>query len=127
MKRIKMIRLMLVLATPGFCPAESAACIPEAGSIQQSLLQDPWLARDKAQHFLASFLLTGAMMYRFRYHEGWDAQDSRIGAAGFTLSLGLAKEWRDQFKSPPYNRFSWKDLIADFAGVALGILMLEWW
>jgi uncharacterized protein YfiM (DUF2279 family) len=114
---------IFLLAAPCLCPAE------ESSSISKSVpaVQDQWLARDKARHLLASFMLTGAAMYHLHFREGWTPSESRIAGAGVTFGLGLAKEWRDLFKPEPYNRFSWKDMVADLAGIGLGILFLEWW
>lgn len=104
---------------PCVCPAEHA--------VPGSAGRDAWLARDKAQHFLASFMLTGAVMTRLRIHEGWSRSDTRIAGAGITFGLGLTKEGRDLFKQAPYGRFSWKDLAADLVGIILGVFLLEWW
>jgi len=108
---------------PCLCHAEETPSISKS----VSTMQDQWLAPDKAQHFLASFILTGATMYRFHIHEGLNASDSRIAGAGVTFGLGLVKEWSDMSKPEPYSLFSWKDLVADLAGICFGILLLEWW
>lgn len=111
---------------PGMSLAGENLKIPQSDLVLAPDLQDRWLARDKARHLLASFMLTGAMMYRLRFYEGWDTFSSRITGAGVTFGLGVVKELRDRSTSAPCNRFSWKDLVADLAGVCLGILLLEW-
>jgi len=124
LKSIRFILLVLVLQIPGTDAAAERFRHSDANPV---MVQDKWLARDKAQHLMASFILTGTMMYRFHQYEGWTASNSRIAGAGVTFGLGILKEWRDLYKPAPFDRFSWKDLIADLAGICLGVFFLEWW
>ena len=83
---------------------------------------DSWLGKDKAQHFVASFVLVsfGSVWHSVHYDNG-TGQDVRFGM-GLTLGLGLAKEFLDLSASS--GRFSWKDIVADLAGAGLGGLLL---
>ena len=83
---------------------------------------DTWLGKDKAQHFVASFLLVSfGSLWHSDHHDNGPGQDVRFGM-GLSLSLGMAKEFRDL--SAPGGRFSWKDIVADVAGTVVGGLLL---
>jgi uncharacterized protein YfiM (DUF2279 family) len=86
---------------------------------------DAWFAKDKAQHFTLSFLSTGALSYLM--HAKWNRcrPEGVKWGIGLTLSLGIFKEIRDI--RYPKAQASLKDLFADGAGVACGILLLSWW
>ncbi len=99
----------LAAALLSFLPPAAARGAPAA---------DPWLGRDKALHFGASFALAvggyaGASLV-FEKRPG-----RMIAGAAFALSIGVAKEIADShFRGDP----SVRDLAWDAAGVALGIL-----
>ncbi|HDQ44709.1 MAG TPA: hypothetical protein ENN17_04305 [bacterium] len=88
---------------------------------------DRWIARDKAQHLVASMILTGMKTYRLHHVSGWGRERSLHAGAVLTFGLGVMKEIYDLRKPFPQNRFSLKDLTADLAGIALGVLLLGWW
>lgn len=85
--------------------------------------EDRWLSKngsiivyDKLEHLAGSFILCTLIAWPFG--PGW--------GAGAAMALGLLWELKDGFQ--PYDRktgaiegFSWKDLIADAAGVLLGL------
>jgi uncharacterized protein YfiM (DUF2279 family) len=73
---------------------------------------------DKFWHFSASFVSVGAA-----YHFGEDrvrlSEPLSTGIAlGGTLTLGITKEFYDL--AGPSRHFSWKDLVADAAGIVVG-------
>jgi putative lipoprotein len=81
---------------------------------------DRWFAMDKFWHFSASFVTVGAA-----YHFGEDR--ARLSgplstgiALGGTITLGVTKEFYDL--AGPSRHFSWKDLVADAAGIGAGYL-----
>jgi uncharacterized protein YfiM (DUF2279 family) len=86
---------------------------------------DLWFGKDKAKHFISSLLITGGTSYisRHRWHE--KRQESVRFGMGLALSLGIAKETKDS--RTPGNFFSWKDLMADWTGIAVGALLLAGW
>ncbi len=84
---------------------------------------EAWIARDKALHLSASFLLTLAGQYVLTDKTAMDDGDALPVAAGAALALGLAKEVADS-QRPRYPHFCWRDLVADAAGVALGALVV---
>ena len=81
---------------------------------------DDWLGRDKLYHLGASFGLALGAHVALTEGAGMEAEAARPLAAGFALGIGLAKEYADE-RRPRRPLFSWKDLAADAAGVALGI------
>jgi len=86
---------------------------------------DPWFARDKARHFTASLLTTGALSYLARVKWNRGRQESVKWGIGLTISLGLVKEIRDM--RHPGAFASMKDFFADGAGAVCGTLLLSWW
>ncbi|HED09138.1 MAG TPA: DUF2279 domain-containing protein [Caldithrix abyssi] len=87
-----------------------------------SARQDPWLAKDKAQHFFGSFFITGLNLQLLQ-RAGVRQKASRQIAAGLSFSIGLGKEIRDGRQKN--NIFSIPDLIADVAGIGLALLLVR--
>lgn len=77
---------------------------------------DAWLAEDKLRHFTLSFGAT-ALAYGV-VRTGLEREAAVPVAAGIAGGLGLAKEVRDRAGG---GRFSFKDLLWDTAGVAIGV------
>ncbi len=113
----------LLLVCPCFCPAGDR--VGPAALLVPLEVRDPWFGRDKAQHFVVSFLVTGAVGYTA--HAKWDCTraESVNTAVGFTISLGCLKEIRDDWRS--HSQASWKDLFADLLGTVAGVLLVSWW
>jgi len=88
-------------------------------------IHDPWLARDKAKHFLASALLTGSATYVALHRWGMHRDESQMFGIGFAFSLGVIKEISDWKR--PVGHFSWKDLSFDILGIGVGFLCCAWW
>jgi uncharacterized protein YfiM (DUF2279 family) len=84
---------------------------------------DSWFAIDKGQHFIGSFFSTVLITQVNKRYFNVDKINSKNLAIGITFSFGLAKETIDSQK--PNNKFSWKDLMADVAGIATAIAVLE--
>jgi len=90
---------------------------------QPKLTIDPWLAPDKGYHFLGSFMITvGGAQLLMRASEQ-EKQQSVIMGAGFSFTLGLSKEIYDSTRRG--NRFSYKDLLANLAGIFAGVCILQ--
>jgi putative lipoprotein len=85
--------------------------------------QDLWLAKDKADHLLASSFLVGLGYYLHNKELKQSRSASYNNAVMFSLSFGVAKEAYDQY----YRKTgaSWKDLVADLAGCALAFAALR--
>jgi uncharacterized protein YfiM (DUF2279 family) len=94
---------------------------PEAARVDP--LPDEWLARDKAMHLGASFLLTLAGQYVLTDKGTLTNGEALPVAAGSALAIGLAKEVMDS-RRPRDPHFCWRDLAADAAGVALAAAVI---
>ena len=81
---------------------------------------DDWFGRDKLYHLGASFGLALGAHVALTEGAGMERPAAAPMAAGFALSLGLAKEYADR-QRPRNPLFSWKDLAADALGAALGV------
>ncbi len=80
---------------------------------------DPWFGKDKIDHFLTSAFLVG-----FAYHSSRDRfqhQPALNFAVGFSVGIGIGKEIWD--KTSRKGTPSYRDLLADLAGVGLGFLI----
>ncbi len=76
---------------------------------------DPWNGTDKKLHAAASY----GLFLSFRL-----AEDTSTQAALSAFSIGVLKEAHDVWLRPPgpHQGASWRDLVADAAGVAAGAL-----
>lgn len=86
-------------------------------------VSDSWFSRDKAHHFLTSAFLTTAGYYYAREQKHFSNFKSQQNGICFSLSLGLVKEIRDGMQKR--NSFSWKDLVADVLGTAVGLALVS--
>ncbi|OZC02697.1 hypothetical protein [Rubricoccus marinus] len=81
---------------------------------------DPWLGRDKAYHVGVSFGLALGAHVALTEGAGMEPKLAAPLAGGLAFGVGLAKEVMDSRRA--YRPlFSWRDLAADAAGVALAI------
>ena len=115
------VALLSLLAQPKNCFASEPQnyLIKNSNSVAEKP-RDPWLAVDKYRHLMASALLVGIISDVLRV-EGNQPRDRAVGiGVSITLSLGIGKELYD--RSHPGHVASWRDLAADLAGIAVGIL-----
>jgi uncharacterized protein YfiM (DUF2279 family) len=99
-----------------------ARLAPAADSLRPP---DLWIARDKAMHASASFLLTLSGQYVLTDKAGLSNGQALPVSAATTLALGVLKEVADSRRARGPH-FSWRDLAADAVGVALGALVAVW-
>lgn len=86
---------------------------------------DPWLAKDKAKHFLAGMVLQLNSYFVYtRIGEG-NRKSGRSVSAGITIGISVGKEIADQRQ--PGNHFCWKDLTMDMMGMVSGIFIISNW
>ena len=105
-------------------PLRTAMLAPDAAAPDNGPPPDAWLGIDKAQHFTFSALFVLAGQYVLTDKAGVpDGRALPLACAG-TLALGLAKEVADANR-PRRPLFSWKDLAADAAGVAVGAVIVS--
>ena len=96
-------------------------CIDTIRPIATAREPDRWLAMDKFWHFSASFVSVGAGYQLCANRLGWDHAPATAASTGAAFSLGISKEFYDLFG--PQRHFSWKDLVADAAGIGAGYLV----
>ena len=110
------IILTLQIFHPEYCGAEQ-----NSGSGWESLFKfrkdDEWFAEDKAKHFAVSFLLAAGAYYSIDASTNKDS-NAIIGAASFSIGLGLLKEFKD-VKGGKF--WSNKDLIWDVIGAGVAV------
>ena len=80
--------------------------------------EDRWFAIDKFWHFSASFATVGSAYELSRYRLNMSSPWPTTLSLGGTAVLGVSKEFYDL--AGPTKHFSWKDLIADAAGIVVG-------
>ncbi|MBN2201228.1 DUF2279 domain-containing protein [bacterium] len=85
---------------------------------------DSWFGADKARHFTASFLLTGAVSRTLHVHGHENRSRSLAAGVAFTVSLGGLKELLDRTGR---GHASWKDMAANLLGAGCGVLLVAWW
>ncbi len=78
---------------------------------------DSWSGQDKAQHFIASAMLSAAGN-EYAQHQGISRDRSAAYGLLFSVSLGAGKEFWDS--RPAGTGWSWKDFTWDVAGAAAG-------
>jgi len=84
---------------------------------------DTYAAPDKAQHFMGSMISTVLFYKIFQDPLQIENSNSKYLAVGITLGLGVSKEIYDGTRSK--GAFSWKDLLADMAGIAAGLILVN--
>jgi uncharacterized protein YfiM (DUF2279 family) len=86
-------------------------------------ISDPWFGLDKLKHLSSSFMMTTTGYY-FQNRVVSVSKEQALATSGiFTVSLGLGKECRDTRK--PKGFFSYRDLIADIAGIVLAAVFIQ--
>jgi len=81
------------------------------------MANDSWSGQDKAQHFIASALLSAAGN-EYAQHQGIGRDRSAAIGVMFSLGLGASKELWDSRSEG--SGWSWKDFAWDVAGAATG-------
>lgn len=84
------------------------------------MANDSWQGQDKAQHFIASAMLSAAGN-EYAQHQGVSRDRSAVYGFMFSVSLGASKELWDS--RPAGSGWSWKDFAWDAAGTASGIAL----
>ena len=90
---------------------------------QEFKKSDSWTGIDKGQHFAGSLIGTILLSQVNNRYYNIDKSHSKIIGAGVVISIGLTKELFDSKKDN--NIFSWKDLLANVAGIIAGVAIME--
>lgn len=85
--------------------------------------KDPWLGKDKFQHFLVSAFLTGYTYLALNESLDVSKDHATVWGGSVSLSLGIGKEALD-LKSKK-GHASFKDLLADVLGVAFAVFFIQ--
>lgn len=80
---------------------------------------DRWIARDKAIHAAGSGALVLATQYLGEVTLGASRWHVLPVSVGLALAAGVTKEATDR-------EWSWKDIAADAAGTAGGVVLIAW-
>jgi uncharacterized protein YfiM (DUF2279 family) len=107
-----------MLVPDTLCSARSRTALELSSLSSDKARTDRWLAMDKFWHLSASFVTVGASYHLCADRLGVPERMSAGAALGGTVALGLTKEFCDL--GGDSKHFSWKDLAADAAGIALG-------
>lgn len=119
-----MMRKLLIFCTFVFLFTLPALASSPVDSVKSaSSVHDRWFATDKAHHFLVSAFMTAAVNYTTREEISLDRDASQHISIGISLSVGLGKEIFDG--TIRKRHFSYKDLVADCAGIVVGILLFN--
>jgi len=81
------------------------------------MANDRWQGQDKAQHFIASAMLSAAGN-EYAQHQGYSRDRSAVYGLMFSVSLGATKELWDNRSAG--SGWSWKDFAWDVAGATAG-------
>ena len=119
---MRMIYLIFILS-PCILLSQSGKMDIKHQVVTENKLEDNWFGKDKAKHFIASFLLAGAGQWVSHYKYKVDQEKSMIMGVSFSLSLGFLKEIKDKKE---VGHFSLKDMIVDFLGALFGVMLLRW-
>jgi uncharacterized protein YfiM (DUF2279 family) len=84
---------------------------------------DSWFGIDKGQHFAGSFIGTILMSKVNNRCFDVDKSNSKKIGVSVVFSIGITKELVDSHKVN--NHFSWKDLLANVAGIIAGVAIME--
>ena len=85
--------------------------------------KSPWLGKDKVMHFAGSAFLT---YWNYGFSQDIlknSSKESLYFSISFTALLGAGKEYSDERNKS--TGWSWPDLAYDFAGIALGVVLIN--
>lgn len=91
--------------------------------VRRAVPVDAWWGYDKAQHFVASGLVTLSAQYTYETKFGGDRRRVLPAAALTSLSVGVAKEIYDVHR-PRGSGFSQRDLVWDALGTAAAVVFV---
>ena len=84
---------------------------------------DPWIAYDKFLHFSVSASIVLSTQYTFEQKMSYKTQDAMYFSVFISSVSGIFKELWD--RRHPNGLFSKKDIVANIAGIALGVFIIK--
>ena len=84
---------------------------------------DPWIAYDKFLHFSVSASIVLSTQYTFEQKMNYKTQDAMYLSIFVSSVNGILKELWDNRQ--PNGFFSKRDIIANIAGIALGVFIIK--
>lgn len=112
-----------VFATDKKSSAENSVTTASDSLISRLRIKDGWLANDKAAHFAGSAFITAGGFYFLRQEQDVDRDKSLLLSGSVALVIGIGKEIYDRRR--PQHVASWKDVVADVAGIGVALLILR--
>ena len=105
-----------------------ALLLISAGALADSadrplFVQDRMFTADKGHHFAVSAAIYAVSFYALRQELNASQPAAVQASVGVALSFGIGKEVFDRFS--PNGSVSWRDLLADLAGVALAAALFS--
>ncbi len=91
-----------------------------AGRVQKA---DPWFGKDKHDHLAVSAFLVSGQVFVLKEMAGVDDRQAVATAVLSTAAIGLGKELYDHVSGR--GTASFRDLLADFAGIGFSLLILS--
>jgi len=96
----------------------TVACVMSAVETQR--MSDPWFSKDKFLHFSASAALSGLSFHVYAARLQGDLERGAVFSVSLTGLIAVSKELYDRNRT---GTFSWKDLVWDGLGIAVGYLV----
>lgn len=96
---------------------QTTATVYALPAIQARRTPEPWFSKDKFLHFSASAALSGLCFHVYAARLQGDIETGSLFSVSLTGLIGFSKELYDESRG---GTFSWKDLIWDGLGIAVG-------
>ncbi|MDP6499680.1 MAG: hypothetical protein QF847_00625 [Candidatus Marinimicrobia bacterium] len=115
------MRLILIIYLFMFAAMPVAGQDITSDTLQTASVKDPWLAYDKVLHFGISCSLVLSTQYVLENKLHVDRETALPAGVAVSAANGIIKEYWDKHTG---NIFSRRDLIADAAGILVGVLII---
>ena len=112
---MRKLLIILIILLSGFTNAEQ--------DTSKVIHKDPWIAYDKFLHFSVSASIVLSTQYTFEQKMNYKTQDAMNFSVFIAMVSGIFKELWD--KRQPNGFFSKRDIVANVAGIALGVFIIK--
>ena len=107
--------IILIILLSGFTKAEQ--------DTSKVIHKDPWIAYDKFLHFSVSASIVLSTQYTLEQKMDYKTEDAMYISVFVSIINGIFKEFWDNRQ--PNGFISKRDIIANIAGIALGIFIIK--